>query len=373
LADPGGLPAETSRAPEPVVKDRKTIDSLLGTSQAMEEIRSFIRKAARVRAPVLILGETGTGKSLLGRVIHNEGQRADSPYLSVNCAGVPDTLFESEFFGHRRGAFTGAEKGRRGLLEQAHGGSLFLDEVGELTIPQQAKLLTAIEEGEVRRLGGEGSVRVDVRVLAATARDLPAEMITGRFRRDLFHRLAVLTCLIPPLRERREDISVLVRRFLRELRVRHGGFRGGISPDALAFLETLPWHGNVRELSHLLEAAVILSEGRDLDLHLLKSAHGISGARLGPAPGNSPRTRCHPEGEWGQDGIPGPVSPERGGGGRRYAFQGTQEEEREVIKEVLLRVRGNRTLAARELGMARNTLRKKIRILKLEGGGEGSG
>ena len=187
-----------------MASDGVSIGSLLGSSQAMEGVRTFARKASQVNVPVLILGETGTGKSLLGRVIHRESPRAPRPYLAINCAGIPDSLFESEFFGHQRGAFTGARDGRRGLLEQAQGGTLFLDEVGELSVPQQAKLLTALEDGEVRRLGGEGTVRVDVRILAATSRDLAREMMEGGFRRELFHRLAVLTCRIPALRARPE-------------------------------------------------------------------------------------------------------------------------------------------------------------------------
>ena len=177
-----------------------SLTSLLGSSRAMVGVRDFAKRASRVEVPVLILGETGTGKSLLGRVIHRESRRREGPFQAVNCAGVPDTLFESEFFGHQKGAFTGAREGRKGFLEQAQGGSLFLDEVGELSVLQQAKLLTALEEGEIRRLGGEGTTRVDVRVLTATGRDLPGEIRAGRFRRDLFHRLAVLICHLPPLR-----------------------------------------------------------------------------------------------------------------------------------------------------------------------------
>jgi DNA-binding NtrC family response regulator len=308
----------------------------------MERVRTFARRAARVNVPVLILGETGTGKSLLGKVIHRESSRTSGPYLAINCAGIPDSLFESEFFGHQRGAFTGAREGRRGILEQAQGGSLFLDEVGELTVSQQAKLLMALEDGEIRRLGGEGTVKVDVRVLAATSRDLPREMREGGFRRELFHRLAVLTCHIPPLRARREDVPLLARRLLRKHQDRHGCPFALLSPDTLRYLEDQPWPGNVRELSHLLEAALILSEGGVLEVNALQAA----GAMSDGGEENS--------GEKGPD----PKGPPEA---QRYAFLGSEDEEREAIRSALDRARGNKSRAARELGMARNTLRQKLR------------
>jgi len=305
----------------------------------MERVRTFAHRASQVNVPVLILGETGTGKSLLGRVIHRESMRASRPYLAINCAGIPDSLFESEFFGHQKGAFTGAREGRRGLLEQAQGGSLFLDEVGELSVPQQAKLLTALEEGEVRRLGGEGTVRVDVRILAATSRDLAREMVAGGFRRELYHRLAVLTCRIPALRTRREDVPLLARRMLRVLQRRHGRHPSHLSPEALRYLEARPWPGNVRELSHLLEAALILSDGGVLGIEALRvSGHMAEG--LAPPEVRGAKRESEP---------------------KRYSFLGGEEEEREAIRVALGKARGNKSRVARELGMARNTLRQKLR------------
>jgi DNA-binding NtrC family response regulator len=313
----------------------------------MERVRTFARRAARVNVPVLILGETGTGQSLLGKVIHREGPRSSGPYLAINCAGIPDSLFESEFFGHQRGAFTGAREGRRGILEQAEGGSLFLDEVGELSVPQQAKLLTALEDGEIRRLGGEGTVKVDVRVLAATSRDLSREMREGGFRRELFHRLAVLTCHIPPLRVRREDVPLLARRFLRKHQDRHGCPSALLAPDTLRYLEDQPWPGNVRELSHLLEAALILSEGGALEVEALRAAGAMAGG------GEEVSREENPD----REGLPE---------AHRYTFLGSEDEERETIRSALARSRGNKSRAARELGMARNTLRQKLRKYSLE-------
>ena len=252
-----------------------SIGSLLGSSQAMDRVRAFARRAAKVNVPVLILGETGTGKSLLGRVIHGHSVRKPGPFLAINCAGIPDSLFESEFFGHQKGAFTGAGEGRKGIIEQAQGGSLFLDEVGELSPSQQAKLLTALEEGEVRRLGGAGTVRVDVRVMAATSRNIPQEMREGGFRRDLYHRLAVLVCLIPPLRERREDIPFLARSILRKLQKRHHRQVAALSSEVLDYLGGHPWPGNIRELTHLLEAALILSDEGVLGVDALQGVEAM--------------------------------------------------------------------------------------------------
>ena len=318
-----------------------------------------------MNVPVLLLGETGTGKSLLGKVIHHESARASWPYLAINCAGIPDALFESEFFGHQRGAFTGARENRRGLMEQAQMGTLFLDEVGELPVSQQAKLLTVLEEGEIMRLGGEGTIRVDVRVLAATSRDLSREMGGGGFRRELFHRLAVLTCHIPPLRDRREDIPVLARRILRNLQERHGCSPALLPRDTMQYLEHRPWLGNVRELSHLLEAALILSEGEVLEMEDVRAAE-VMGMHEASSVGNHPGAGS-PGLSSGPPAVSVPDSPgirtdsEKAPSAHRYAFMGSKEEEREVIRRAFTRARGNKTRAAKELGMARNTLRQKLR------------
>jgi two-component system response regulator HupR/HoxA len=325
----------------------------------MAEVREFALKAARVNVPVLILGETGTGKSLLGRVIHSESPWGKGPYQAVNCAGIPDTLFESEFFGHQRGAFTGAREGRRGLMEQAQGGSLFLDEIGELSVSQQSKLLTALEDGEVRRIGGEGTIRVNLRLMAATARDLSRDLMTGKFRRDLFHRLAVLTCHIPPLRTHREDISLLARRILRAHQRRHGFPHTSLSGEVLAYLEEEPWPGNVRELAHRLEAALVLNGGGKLEVESLQAAGRSHPAAPPP---------CHTHGHSQDPALPLPSARRSQGSDRsgRYAFLGDAAEERKLIENTLIRCKGNKSRAARELGMARNTLRSRLRRYGLD-------
>lgn len=303
----------------------------------MEAVRTFARRAAEVEVPVLLSGETGTGKSLLARWIHAKGRRAGAQFVAVNCAGVAGGVFESEFFGHQRGAFTGAHADRKGYFEVAEGGTLFLDEVGELHPGQQAKLLTVLEDHELRRVGGSRTVRVDVRVVAATSRDLAGAVTSGAFRRDLFHRIALLHCALPPLRDRPEDLEEVAVHFLRLAARKHGLGEPRLDRDALDFLRSRSWPGNIRELAHCLEAALILAGNARLEPDHLRSA--VPAPDVAPSP--TPRSASAP--------------------GRRYTFHGSPEEERRMIAEALERCRGNRTRAARELGMSRNTLRSRLR------------
>lgn len=233
---------------------------LLGPSPAMTALRAFVRRAGEVDVPVLLLGETGTGKSLAARAIHEQGKRAEGPFLVVNCAGIPEGLFESELFGHERGAFTGAHEMREGLMETASGGTLFLDEVAELPPSQQGKLLTTLEDREVRRVGSRVARRVDVRVVSGTGVELAAAMAKGAFRRDLYHRLGVLRYRIPPLRERPEDALYLAVRMVRRFARRYGRVDAALSQGARELIGDHPWPGNVRQLAHALEAAVILGD-----------------------------------------------------------------------------------------------------------------
>lgn len=375
---------------------------LAGVSPVMVRLRRRIERIAGTSVSVLITGETGTGKTTAARVLHAMSQRARGPLVKVNCSGIPDTLFESEVFGHAKGAFTGAVSRRRGLMPGADGGSLFLDEIGDLSLAGQAKLLTALDEGEVRPVGSEITERVDARILSATSRDLDEAIRLGVFRADLFHRIAVVRTHLPPLRERREDLPLLVRTYLRRMAARHGLPVPGVSREAWAFLEARPWPGNVRELAHLLEAALVLAGGtgelRRLDLEDVipernpernpapcprtgtkegggadagtgtdvgevsnkASNNGGVGAQPVPAPRRTPfppRTSAPP-------GAPSGAPS----GGIRYSAFGSEAEERARIHKALETCHGNRTRAARLLGMSRNTLRDRLRRYFPDGG-----
>jgi DNA-binding NtrC family response regulator len=319
-----------------MIEARTPFDAIVGESAAARAIRDFGRRAARVDAPVLLTGESGTGKGMLARAIHEASARARAPFVAVNCAGVPEPLFESEFFGHSRGAFTGAQQAHRGLLEQAQGGTLFLDEIGELAPALQAKLLTAVEDREFRRVGGERVIRVDARVVAATSLDLELAVATGGFRRDLYHRLLVLAFRLPALRERDDDIDLFVSDALARFGARYGRPAIRLDPAAQARIRAYSWPGNIRQLIHATEAAVLACDGDRIQLRHL------------------------PAGLLANADHPAATSPPAGAR-VRYSFHGSATDERRHIEEVLRRWRGNKTRAAAELGMTRNTLREKLR------------
>src|SRR6185436_9892698 len=233
-------------------------EEILGSSPPMRQLAETVRRVAPTQAPVLLLGENGAGKELVARAIHAGSARRRKPLVTLNCAAIPDTLFESELFGHARGAFTGATDARRGKFQEADGGTLFLDEVGEIPLALQPKLLRALESGEVERIGGRGPERVDVRIVAATNRDLEAEVAAGRFRQDLYFRLLVVPVRVPPLRERQEDVTLLAAHFLAEA-CRKNRIRPKILSDAaLNLLRGHAWPGNVRELRNAMERVAIL-------------------------------------------------------------------------------------------------------------------
>ena len=309
----------------------------------------MVARAAGTDVPVLLLGETGTGKTLVARMIHEGSSRAGGPFVAINCAALPDSLFESELFGHRRGAFTGAHEDRAGLLETGHRGTVLLDEVGDLPVAQQAKLLTVLEEGEVRPVGARRAVAVDVRLVSATASPLERRVRDGTFRRDLFHRLALVTLRLPPLRERTEDLPGLAVHFLREAARRHGLGAPRLDPPALALLVAYPWPGNVRELAHALEAALLLG-GTERIAPALESVLG-RGSALGAV------QNATPEDTTAKDAAPEDAGTESS----RYSFYGSEHDERARIRSALARCRGNRTRAARQLGMSRATLRERMR------------
>ncbi len=237
------------------------LEAIVGESAAMREVFRLVEKIAPTSSTVLIRGESGTGKELVARAIHARSTRASKTFLAINCAAIPESLLESELFGHERGSFTGAEARKIGLFEAAAGSTLFLDEIGDLSLPLQGKILRALQEKEVKRVGGTETIPVDVRVVAATNRDLEAMMTAGQFREDLFYRLNVIPIALPPLRERSADIPALVARFLEKANASHATAVSGVTPEALELLVRSPWPGNVRQLESVVERAVLLSEG----------------------------------------------------------------------------------------------------------------
>jgi len=300
-------------------------DDFVGTSAAMQELRKAVDRAAAAPFAVLIQGESGSGKELVARALHRRGTRRARPFATLNCAALPEDLVESELFGHARGAFTGAVADRTGVFEEAHGGTLFLDEVGELSPRAQAKLLRAIQEGEIRRVGENISRRVDVRVIAATNRDLKHETAAGRFRLDLLYRLDVIHIELPPLRDRRDDIPALIARFWREAAERVGT-RATLGPSAVAALTRYDWPGNVRELQNVLSALAVRS------------------ARRGVVPAEA---------------LPPPFgAPARDSATRLDAARRSFEER--FIRAALVRSGGHRARAAAELGLSRQGLTKLL-------------
>ncbi|MEK6815756.1 MAG: sigma-54 dependent transcriptional regulator [Nitrospirota bacterium] len=265
-ADRVSLVRENRRLKEEL-EDRFRIENMVGSSGRMEEVRQMIRRLAPTSSTVLITGESGTGKEIVARAVHFSSPRRGGPFRVINCAAIPETLLESELFGYERGAFTGATAAHPGLFEAAQGGTVLLDEIGEMPLPMQAKILRVLQEKEVRRVGGNTSLTVDVRILAATNRDLERDVRTGRFRADLYYRLCGLVIPLPPLRDRRTDIAELAEHFLaRHNRENPNRRILGITPAAMERLVQFPWPGNVRQLQSAIERAVVLSSGDWIDL-----------------------------------------------------------------------------------------------------------
>jgi DNA-binding NtrC family response regulator len=248
------------------LKGRLTLDSIIGDSPAMQNVFRLVHKIARSNSTVLIRGESGTGKELVARAIHNRSARAEKPFHAINCAAIPETLLESELFGYERGAFTGATGRKIGLFEAAHESTLFLDEIGDLTVPLQGKILRALQEHEIRRVGGTEPIVVDVRIVAATNRDLEEMMREGQFREDLYYRLNVIPVVLPPLRDRRDDIAAMVRRFIGRANAAHKRAVRDVSEEAMDLLRQYDWPGNVRQLESIIERAVLLAEGDRIEI-----------------------------------------------------------------------------------------------------------
>jgi DNA-binding NtrC family response regulator len=245
---------------------------MIGASDQIESIKEMIERVAPTNARVLITGENGTGKELVAHWLHEKSERAKAPFIEVNCAAIPSELIESELFGHEKGAFTSAHKQRKGNFEQAHGGTLFLDEIGDMSLSAQAKVLRALQESKISRVGGDKEISVDVRVIAATNKNLAEEIAKGKFREDLYHRLSVIVIEVPALRERKGDISILAQHFMEEISAANGKAPLVYTDDALKMLEEMPWTGNVRELRNVVERLAILCDQRvevqDIELYV---------------------------------------------------------------------------------------------------------
>ncbi len=262
-------PGPEAAVPAEPIPVRRRSDLLIGTTPAMLRVHELVSVAARTDLPVLILGESGTGKELVARAIHYTGARSARPFITVNCGAIPETLMEDELFGHAIGAYTGAQGAKKGVFEEAEGGTLFLDEIGELYSSCQVKLLRVLQEHEVRRLGETRTRKVDVRVVAATNKDLRKEMELKRFREDLFHRISVLPIDIPPLRARRDDVPLLVDHYVRQFNHELGRKVRGFTPRALERLKIYPWPGNVRELENRIKQAMVLAKEDLIDTESL--------------------------------------------------------------------------------------------------------
>lgn len=326
-----------------------SIESLVGKSPAMQEVYKKIGAVAVSASSVLIQGESGTGKELVAKAIHQYSDRSDRPFIAVNCASMPETLLESELYGHVKGAFTGAIRDKAGKAEVANGGTLFLDEIGEMPLSIQAKLLRFIEEKKLERVGSTESIEVDVRIIAATNQDLPANVAQKTFREDLYYRLNVVSIELPPLRSRKDDIPLLVARFL----TRPSGTQADIGQDTMKCLHRYDWPGNVRELKNAIEHALLLAREQPiladhLPNHILQELRGESPAR-GQTLEDLLRTRSNRALDTAEANDEGNV----------YA-EVIADAEKILLETTLKRVAGNQVKASRLLGIHRTTLRKKI-------------
>jgi len=324
------------------IKGRYKLDRLLGKSPPMQRVFDILRKVATSRASVLLVGESGTGKELAAHALHELSPRT-GPFVAVNCGAIPETLLESELFGHVRGSFTGATVDKQGLFEAANSGTLLLDEVADLPLAMQVKLLRVLQERKVKPVGGVSEREVDVRIVAATNRDLEAEVEKSAFRQDLYYRLNVIQVRLPPLRERREDLPLLVDHFIRKFSAEHGRNVVGAAPEVMSALMLYHFPGNVRELENMIERAVTLSTADWLALDAFPNLIGLQGAQP------SPSTVGH--------------LPENGLDLERHL----EEYERSILIKALERTGGNRTEAARLLGVSFRSMRYRLSKLGITG------
>jgi len=335
------LRRENAQLREEVIQVRSSRE-IVGKSEALERVMETLRVVAPTRASVLLQGESGTGKELIARNLHYLSNRADQPFISINCAALPENLVESTLFGHEKGAFTGAVKQVKGAFERAHRGTLLLDEISEMRLDLQAKLLRVLQEQEFERVGGTQTIKVDVRVVATTNRELSVDAQEGRFREDLYYRLSVVPLLVPPLRERLDDIEMLLAHFVQRTAADVGRNITRIAPETIELLRSYDWPGNIRELSHAVERAVILSGGETL------LPESFDRTRFGLAPAGAYGTGPSPDGGGAADSGNGIDTLNLG------------EAEEILIERALVATGNNRTKAAELLGISVRTLRNKL-------------
>ena len=317
------------------IGEKFAFENIIGSGASMERVFELVGRVAPTKSIVLISGESGTGKEVIANCLHENSRRSRGPYIKVNCAAIVETLLESELFGHVKGSFTGAVRDKKGKFQAAHGGTIFLDEIGEMSLTTQTKLLRVLQESEVERVGAVGPEKVDVRVLAATNKDLQEQVEKGLFREDLYYRLKVVTINLPPLRDRRQDIPLFVERFLEEFNKTHGRNVKKLTPAAMDVLRRYHWPGNVRELRNLIEGAIVTSAEDTIDVDTLPADIMIALEKGQPF------------------GVPVGMTLE--------------EVETEMIKKTLDMTEGNRTKAAKILGVSLRTLQRKLKTMNEDG------
>src|SRR6185369_8655320 len=345
---------------------------LVGDSPEIRKVYGIIEKVADTPSTVLISGESGTGKELIARALHDNSSRHAGPFIKINCAAIPKTLMESELFGYDKGAFTGAVGAKPGRFELAHGGTLFLDEIGEIPVDMQVKLLRVLQESEFERVGGIKTIKVDVRLVTATNRDLQKEVATGAFREDLFYRLNVVPIHLPPLRERRGDIPLLVDHFIARFNERLKKQIAGVEEEALARLTAHPWPGNIRELENVLERTILFCEGptiraADLPPEMQTAPAATGAAAPATPPANAPlpvppaATVPNVTPAYGSPLPPPSMTEARASSLKELVRQETERVERELIVRALEETGGNVTQAARKLKISRKSLQNKMK------------
>lgn len=350
-----------TRELETEIVGRYCFDTIIGKSPKMQEVFTTIRHVAPFDLNVLIQGDSGTGKELVARALHYSSMRRERPFVAINCAALTESLIESELFGHERGAFTGAVERKKGLFEAAHGGTIFLDEIGEMPLPLQSKLLRVLETGEIRRVGGTDTMKVNVRVVSASNKDLAGEISQGKFREDLYYRLNVVSILLPSLKERAEDVPLLIRHFLGASCKKLGKKIGKVAPPAMEALLSYPWPGNVRELENAIERAVALSQGEELKAENLPGS--VRGTVHTAAP-SSPLSTGAPLSPGISSG--GPESwwrfvNDAGGTYQEMKERIVQEFDRIYLSGVLKKTGGNISLASQMARMDRSNFKRLLR------------